>query len=116
MHCQGNVREFQSVWRVVTLNTTKRYYGPLDKPFVQIGKGIVYSAVFEIVKGACDNTSITAQQIQKAIREGLNTIRLHHREVISRQLRTQHLEEKSDSSEPQYVEGSEENEDDHDAE
>jgi hypothetical protein len=64
-------------------NKTNRYYGPVDRPFVQTGRGILHVAVFAIVKGACVMAA-TDQQIRKAIREGLNTIRLHDRDVKNR--------------------------------
>jgi len=60
----------------------------------------------------------TGQQIQKSIREGLNTIRLHDREVNNRRRRQQQLEEEgnqhSDASESEFIEapGAAESEDD----
>ena len=56
-------------------NTTNRYYGPVDRPFVQIGRGILRIALCAIVSDAY-NVSASPQEIQRAIREGLNTIRL----------------------------------------
>jgi len=90
-------------------NQTNRYYGPVDRPFVRIGRGILYTAIFTTVKSACV-MSATDQEIQKAIREGINTIRLHDREVRSRRLRQEqrHLEEEgsqnSDASQSEFIE------------
>jgi len=55
---------------------------------VRIGRGVLHRAIFMIVKSACV-VAATDEQIQKAIREGLNTIRLHDRETRNRRLRLQ---------------------------
>lgn len=94
-------------------NTTNRYYGPLDRPFVQIGRGILRTALCAIVSAAC-NVAASPQEIQKAIREGLNTIRLHDRDVKARASRRQQLRDRDDvddyeasESEPEFIDTSE---------
>ena len=108
MYICGQLSWFRSVSAFVAGNKTNRYYGPVDKPFRQIGRGIIRSALVAIVKGAC-LTATTDQHVQKAIREGLNTVRLHDRDVTNRRLRKQQLEEEavehvSDTSQPEFVE------------
>lgn len=67
-----------------------RDYGQTSgRPYVKIGRGVLYLAIREIVKTAC-HVQATDQNIEKAIREGVNTIRLHDKEVrLRRQLRMQ---------------------------
>lgn len=86
-------------------NTTNRYYGPVDRPFVQIGRGILRTALYAIVSDAC-NVPATPQEIQKAIREGLNTIRLHDRDVkerASRRLQLRGGVDECEASEPEFI-------------
>ena len=57
----------------------------------------------------------TDEKIRKAIREGLNTIRLHDHDVKCRNLRKQQLREEgsedSDASQPEFVSRPQESED-----
>jgi len=78
---------------------------------MKIGRGMMYTAIFTIVKSACA-VSVTDQQIQKAIREGLNTIRLHDRDVKIKKARIQEQQnDDSDSSNPaEFIEQSEDSE------
>ena len=34
-------------------NTTKRYYGPINQPFLKIGGGIIFAGIFAVIKSAC---------------------------------------------------------------
>jgi len=90
-------------------NTTRRDYGPVGRPYLTIGHGLLYACIFNVVKSA----SLVAgsdEQIKKSICEGLNTIRLHHQTVQARKVKKLQLEEagkedeaaESDSSLPQY--------------
>jgi hypothetical protein len=100
-------------------NTTTRYYGPPGYPFLKIGGGILYAIVFEVVKSACVVVGGSDNQIKKSIRDGLNTIRLHHQAVEARMLRQQQLRadhedeaSESDASLPQYICQTEDTDDD----
>lgn len=85
-------------------NTTKRDYGPADHPFMKIGRGVMYTAIFTIVKGSCV-VPVTDQQIQKSIREGLNTIRLHDRDVkIKKSCVQAQQHDDSDASSAEFIE------------
>ena len=85
-------------------NTTKRDYGPADRPFMKIGRGVMYTAIFTIVKGSCA-VPVTDQQIQKSIREGLNTIRLHDRDVKIKKSRVQAQQhDDADASSAEFIE------------
>jgi len=88
---------------------TKRYYGPPDQPFLKIGGSINFAGIFAVVKSACV-VSGSDFQIKKSIREGLNTIRLHHLAVEDRKLKRRQLQaynadeaNDSDASQPQYI-------------
>lgn len=72
---------------------------------MRIGRGVLHRAIFMIVKSACV-VAATDEQIQKAVREGLNTIRLHDRETRNRILRLPQQEEgthHSDDSQPEFI-------------
>lgn len=64
-------------------NTTRRDYGPLGYPFKKLGGGVLNTFVVAVIKSECLSKPSDAD-IKKAIREGLNTIRLHHSNVQSR--------------------------------
>lgn len=84
----------------------KRDYGPVDRPFVKIGRGIVFSALFAIVKGSC-SVQTNDSQIEKAIREGINTLRLHDTQVKMRELKKQIADlpnHHEDTCEPEFIE------------
>ena len=71
----------------------------------------MYTAIFTIVKSSCA-VPVTDRQIQKAIREGLNTIRLHDRGRKIKKARIQGQQnDDSDSSNPaEFIEQSEDSE------
>jgi hypothetical protein len=69
---------------------SKRYYGPVDRPLIKIGRWIVFSALLAIVKGSC-SVQTSDSQIEKAIREGINTLRLHDTQVKMRELKNRLL-------------------------
>lgn len=71
---------------------------------MKIGRGVMYTAIFTIVKGSCV-VPVTDQQIQKSIREGLNTIRLHDRDVKIKKSRVQAQQhDDSDASSAEFIE------------
>ena len=69
-------------------NTTRRNYGSKDHPFLKIGSGLLYEGIFSVVKNACVVAG-SDRDIKKSIRDGLNTIRLHHNAVEARKQRKQ---------------------------
>lgn len=50
----------------------------------------MYTAIYEIIKASCTASS-SDHAIQKAIREGVNTVRLHDKEVKERELRKKQI-------------------------
>jgi len=59
--------------------------------YIKIGRGIVYTAMYEFVKTLCTASS-RYHAIQKAIREGVKTVRLHDKKAKERELRTQQIQ------------------------
>lgn len=77
-------------------NASARYYGPADSRFIKIGRGTLYQTIHEVVKTSSQRQA-TDEEIQKAIREGVNTIHLHDKDVRMRANARLVLEELGDN-------------------
>jgi len=71
-------------------NTTNRNYGSVGRPYIMIGRGIVYTAIYEIVAASCTACSSDYAN-RKTIRGGVNTIWLY-KKVKERELRKQQIQ------------------------
>lgn len=56
-----------------------------------IGRSVIYWVIYEVVKLAC-SVPTGDEKIQKAIREGVNTIRLHDKDRRMREMRNRRSE------------------------
>jgi hypothetical protein len=82
------INKYHDIYVFMFMCTAKtspfRDYGNGDSRYLQIGRGILFVTIAAIVKTSC-YAETEDRQIAKAIREGINTIRLHHKENLLRQ-------------------------------
>lgn len=88
---------------LLTGNFTKsnRDYGQPGKRYVALGGSLIYWAIFEAVKLTCQSKT-TDEKIKKAIRDGVNTLRLHDKDRRMRQSRRSLAECSNDDGENQW--------------